>query len=125
MRAMITPFLLCLCQILAAADWPQFHGPGGTGTAEAKLPETWSDTNNIIWKTPLPGVGASSPVIVGTKLFLTAGVGGAADVVRHVLCLDAASGEILWDKTVESELPEQAKIREDHGYASATPVSNR
>ncbi len=124
MRATILPLLLSLCQLTAAADWPQFHGPGGEGTAEAKLPDTWSDTDNIIWKTPLQGAGASSPVIVGNRIFLTAGVGGANDLVRHVLCLDAVSGKILWDKTVESELPEQEKIREDHGYASATPVAN-
>ncbi len=124
MRTLFLPILLSLCLPLTAADWPQFHGPGGKGTAEAKLPDTWSDTENIVWKTPLPGVGASSPVIVGGKLFLTAGVGGADDVVRHVICCDAATGKILWDKTVESELPEQGKIREDHGYSSATPVAN-
>lgn len=125
MRALTSSILLSLWQLLPAADWPQFQGPGGTGTAAAaKLPDTWTDTENIVWKTPLPGVGASSPVIAGNKIFLTAGVGGADDLVRHVLCLDAATGKILWDKTVVSELPEQAKIREDHGYASATPAAN-
>lgn len=113
-------------QSLAAADWPRFQGPDGKGTAEAtaKLPLTWSDTENIVWKTPLAGEGASSPIVVGNRIFLTAGVGGAEDLVRHVLCLDAATGKILWDKTVESELPEQPKIRENHGYTSATPVAS-
>lgn len=123
MRAILLTLGLILCHS-AAADWPQFHGPGGMGTSDAKLPDTWSDTENIVWKTPLQGVGASSPVVVGSRIFLTSGIGGADDLVRHVLCLDAESGKVLWDKTVESELPEQAKIREDHGYASATPVAN-
>lgn len=109
---------------LPAADWPQFRGPGGMGTAEAKLPETWSDTENIVWKTPLPGEGASSPIIVGKRLFITAASGGADAVERRVLCIDPASGKILWEKAVVSELPEQGRIREDHGYASATPAAN-
>jgi outer membrane protein assembly factor BamB len=127
MRAITLFLFLGFCHSLTAAtaaDWPQFHGPGGMGKADAKLPDTWSDTENIVWKTELPGRGASSPVRVGRKIFLTAGVGGASDLVRHVLCIDAGSGKILWDKTVESGLPEQEKIREDHGYASATPVAN-
>jgi outer membrane protein assembly factor BamB len=62
--------------------------------------------------------------VIGNKIFLTAGVGGASDLVRHVLCIDAGNGKIMWDKTVESELPEQEKIREDHGYASATPAAS-
>ncbi|RBP47373.1 hypothetical protein DES53_101170 [Roseimicrobium gellanilyticum] len=107
-----------------AADWPQFHGPEGKGAAEADLPLSWSDTENIVWKTPLPGEGASSPIVVGNKIFLTAGVGTASDLVRHVMCLDATTGKVLWDKTVESELPEQPTIRENHGYTSATPVAN-
>lgn len=106
-----------------AADWPQFHGLGGSGKAEASLPDSWSNTEHIVWKTPLPGIGASSPVIVGDRIFLTAATGDAASLQRHVLCFDAGSGKILWDKTVASELPEQEKIREDHGYASATPAA--
>ena len=107
----------------AAADWPQFRGPGGMGTAEAALPETWSETENIRWKSELPGIGASSPIVVGDKIFLTSSEGGADNVQRHVLCFQLADGTLLWDKTVESVLPEQASIREDHGYASSTPVA--
>lgn len=115
---------LLLAGAAGAADWPRFHGPDGTGTSDAKLADTWSDTENIIWKTPLPGMGASSPVVVGKKIFLTCSKGGADDVERHVMCIDADKGSVIWDKTVESELPEQGKIREDHGYASSTPVAN-
>src|SRR5688500_3871253 len=79
---------------VSATDWPQFHGPEGKGTAEADLPLSWSETENILWKTPLPGEGASSPIVVGNRIFLTAGVGSATELERHVLCLDAATGKV-------------------------------
>ncbi len=107
-----------------AEDWLQFRGPNGAGAAQGVLPATWSDTENLLWKAPLEGIGASSPVIVGTKLFLTTGTGGANDLVRHVLCFDTVTGKKLWDKTVESSLPESESIREDHGYTSSTPVAD-
>jgi outer membrane protein assembly factor BamB len=84
--------LLSFCGCLTAADWPQFHGPEGKGTAEAKLPLTWSDTENIIWKTELPGEGSSSPVIVGNRIFLTSGVGSAEDVCFVLIVPGSKSG---------------------------------
>ncbi|MCB1094136.1 MAG: PQQ-like beta-propeller repeat protein [Verrucomicrobiae bacterium] len=109
---------------LTVADWPQFRGPYGLGTSpDTGIPENWSETENIAWKIPLPGVGASSPIVIGDKVFLTASEGGADDVLRHVLCFSLTDGRLLWDKTVDSLLPEQSKIREDHGYASSTPVA--
>lgn len=114
---------LLLSVSAASADWPQFHGPGGQGTAATAAPTNWGEGENIAWKAALPGVGASSPVIAGGRVFLTASEGGANEVKRHVLCYDAVSGRQLWDQIVESELPEQDRIREDHGYASATPVA--
>lgn len=116
-------FLAGLAFHPAIAEWPRFMGPAGDGIAATAAPTRWNDDENIAWKTDLPGIGASSPVIVGGKVFLTASEGGAADVKRHVLCFDAASGAVLWDVTVESELPEQDRIREEHGHASSTPVA--
>jgi outer membrane protein assembly factor BamB len=120
-------FVVCFMAAAAAVegqDWPQFRGPDGSGSAAASVPVTWSDTENILWKAPLDGMGASTPVIAGGKVFLTASVGGASDLVRHVMCFDAATGQKLWDQTVESLLPETETIREDHGYASSTPVAD-
>ncbi len=114
---------LLLSVSAASADWPQFHGPGGQGTAATAAPTNWGEGENIAWKAELPGVGASSPVIAGGRVFLTASEGGANEVKRHVLCYDAVSGRQLWNQIIESELPEQDRIREDHGYASATPVA--
>ncbi|HVR73107.1 MAG TPA: PQQ-binding-like beta-propeller repeat protein [Planctomycetota bacterium] len=121
-----------LAQSKATADWSQFRGPGGQGTAEkSKLPVTWSASKNIVWKTELPGPGTSSPVILGDKIYLTChtGFGQATrekgemeSLKRHVLRLDRASGKIVWNQAIPAELPEQERIREDHGYASSTPA---
>jgi outer membrane protein assembly factor BamB len=119
----VLPFVALIFASPSRADWPRFHGPAGDGIAATAAPTQWSEEENILWKAPLPGAGASSPVIVAGKLFLTASEGSATDVKRHVLCFDAASGKLLWDKTVASDLPEQDRIREDHGYASSTPVA--
>ncbi|MEZ5326508.1 MAG: PQQ-binding-like beta-propeller repeat protein [Verrucomicrobiales bacterium] len=124
MRALLISVFLLNFTSLAIADWPQFRGPDGLGTSpDTGIPENWSETENIAWKIPLPGVGASSPIVIGDKVFLTASEGGADDVLRHVLCFSLTDGKLLWDKTVDSLLPEQSKIREDHGYASSTPVA--
>ena len=115
-------------------DWPQFRGPGALGRSEAKgLPLTWSDKNGLAWKTTLPGPGASSPIIIGNRIFLTCFTGFATssgepgeltNLKRHLLCLDLADGKILWNTPVPAELPEQDRIRENHGYASSTPVAD-
>jgi len=124
---------LSLISAAAAADWPQFRGPGSQGVSEAKnLPLTWSDTENLLWKTELPGSGASSPIAIGGKLYVTCysgygmgqGSGGSIeDLMLHVVCVDASSGGILWDTKVPPRLPESKKVR-DHGYAAPTPASD-
>lgn len=115
-------------------DWPQFRGPGAMGrTAAQGVPLTWSDEQNVVWKTPLPGPGASSPITFGSRIFLTCYTGYAtsssepgsmSQLKRHLLCLNLADGKLLWNTAVPAELPEQERIREDHGYASSTPVTD-
>ena len=57
---------------LAAGTWPQWRGPRGAGQAEGKgYPLTWSDTENVAWKTAIPGRGWSSPVITGHQIWMT------------------------------------------------------
>lgn len=121
---------------LSHANWPRLRGPDGNGIAakDADVPLTWSDTENIAWKTDLPGPGSSSPIIWGEKVFVTCftGVGGAdggtdlTKLVRHLICLNLADGKIIWDKSVPAAQPEdpyQGFITE-HGYASNTPVTD-
>ena len=55
-----------------AADWPQFRGPTGQGHApDEAVPLAWSETENVTWKTPVPGLGWSSPVVAAGRLWLT------------------------------------------------------
>jgi len=115
-------------------DWPQFRGPGGLGVGTGTdLPLTWSATENVDWKTALPGPGTSSPIVVGDRIFLTCYTGfnvpgddqgDMQQLKLHVLCLDRHNGEIHWTTDVTPVLPEQDRIREGHGYASSTPVSD-
>ncbi|MBI5386249.1 MAG: PQQ-binding-like beta-propeller repeat protein [Verrucomicrobia bacterium] len=115
-------------------DWPQFRGPGALGRSNTKgLPLTWSDEKNIAWKTVLPGPGASSPIVLGQRVFITCFTGFATssrepgdmtNLKRHLLCLNLADGRIIWDTPVPADMPEQDRIRENHGYASSTPVAD-
>ncbi len=116
---------------ISGDSWPQFRGPGGLGISRAAtLPAGWSDSENIVWKTKLPGPGASSPVVYGDRLFLTYFTGYAMDrrnpgtiddLKRHALCMSVKDGEILWTKEVETVLPELETPR-FLGYASSTPA---
>lgn len=61
---------------MLAQDWPQWRGPAGTGVStEQSLPERWSDTEGVAWKARLRGVGVSSPVVSGDRVFVTSQVG--------------------------------------------------
>ncbi|MFO0903310.1 MAG: PQQ-binding-like beta-propeller repeat protein [Pirellulales bacterium] len=68
-------FLFCAASLVGespAADWTQFRGPGGLGRAnEAQAPATWNAFRNLVWSTPLPGSGCSSPVVIGDRIWLT------------------------------------------------------
>ncbi len=67
---------LSMSSPLVAADWSRFRGPNGSGVASdaQSLPTTFSATENLQWKIPLPGPGSSSPIVVGQKVFITCGV---------------------------------------------------
>src|SRR5262245_61230910 len=139
--------VLCLGLLLtapaAAENWPQFRGPNAAGVTEAKLPDTWTTTQNVLWRTEIPGRGWSSPIVWGDRIFLTSVVsegkmeeakkglyfGGErttppADVHRwQVCCLDLKTGKILWQKTAHEGKPEStAHIK--NSYASETPVTD-
>ncbi len=121
--------------IFLAADWNRFRGPGGSGVSDGDGPLVWSETENVAWKTALPGFGASSPITVGDKIFVTSyrgyGLdedepGGMEDLEFNLVCLNRSDGEIVWANKVESRPPEtdyrgQVNL---HGYASATPASD-
>lgn len=113
-----------------AADWMEFRGPDGTGhyTGPA-VPDKWGPTTNVAWKTPIPGLGWSSPVLLKGKLYLTTAVpkgeGKQADHELRVLCVDAASGKIDWDQLVfveDAKTTPQPHAKNSH--ASPTPITD-
>lgn len=121
-----------------AADWLRFRGPNGSGIApdDKPVPVEWSATKNLKWKTALPGPGSSSPIVVGDRIFVTCWSGYATDgpqsagditaLKRHLVCVDRATGKILWDKSVPAKQPEEpyGGMFAQNGYASHTPVSD-
>jgi hypothetical protein len=117
----------------AASDWARFRGPDGMGVSDATgLPASWSLTENIVWKTAMPGPGASSPIIFGDHVYLTyytgyfvpgEPTGSLEQLKRHLLAVRLTDGKILWSQTISAKLPEESSIRE-HGYASSTPAAD-
>ena len=83
--------------VFSGADWWQFRGPNGASVADAKLPVTINDDVGIAWKTEMPGKGPSSPIVVGDKVFVTCS-GGAKQDQLFVVCVNANSGEIEWQR---------------------------
>ncbi len=125
----VLPVALAFALTLPAADWYQFRGPTGQGHAEGKnLPTEWSPEKNIVWRTPVPGLGWSSPVIVAGKVYLTTAVPQGDDLLKssqslRTQCLDAKTGSLVWD--VENFKQDAAKAPNIHGknsHASPTPI---
>lgn len=118
---------------LAAEDWTQFRGPSGSGVSpDTRTAVTWSDTENLTWKAPLPGPGSSSPIVLRDRVYVTCFTGASEasgnvdQLERHLLCLDRVTGKQVWDTAVAAEQPEdpyQGMLTE-HGYASHSPVTD-
>ena len=124
--------VIFLAQTVLAENWPQFRGPSGLGISqEQDLPITWSETENVVWKTAMPGYGSSSPIALDGKLYVTcySGYGMASksgrmeDLTLHLVCVDAKTGKMVFDKRIKPTLPESKRVR-DHGYAAQTPVTD-
>ena len=146
---LITSLLLAI--VSASADnWPQWRGPGSNGiSTEKSLPLEWSPEKNVVWKTPIPGRGRSSPVVWGDRIFLTTDVeAGKAEGnqppkhvlsgtpfrhpdslgadVRHgltLLCLDRKTGEVLWQQAAYDCVVFDERHKAG-SYAAPTPVTD-
>ena len=117
--AMIT-FILTTSLALAGDNWPQFRGPTGDGHSDAvDLPVTWSETENIVWKTPVHGRGWSSPVVWGNQIWITTATEDGHQM--FALCADLASGRILHDIKI-FDVADPEEIHAFNSYASPTPV---
>ena len=117
--------------------WSRFRGPNGRGVSlDKNIPTTWSETENLSWKTPLPGYGASSPVLTDEFVFLTSysgfgtDQGSAGDInqlERQVICVARADGNIVWTREFKSETTEDPYTGmgvPQHGYATNTAVTD-
>lgn len=107
---------LALSSAALAQEWTRFRGPNGSGISAAPLPERISESN-YAWKTSLPGIGHSSPVLWANRLFVTAC--DKASATRILLGLDADSGAILWKREFAGK---PFKMNADNAYAASTPA---
>ena len=128
---------------LAANNWPQFRGPGSSGSSDDPgLPVKWSQTENVAWKVPVSGLGWSSPVVWGDRIFLTSvessdakeapkkglyfGGERPAPADEHrwfAYCIDFKTGKTLWRREVHKGAPPVSRHMKNT-YASETPVTD-
>ena len=106
---------------LAAENWPCWRGPRLDGTSvERNVPLHWNASSNVAWKTELPGIGHASPIVWNDRVFLVTSLPAEQD--RDLLCLDRASGRLLWQKTVVNSPMEKKHSLNSH--ASSTPSTD-
>jgi outer membrane protein assembly factor BamB len=140
--------IICLGAVGSATDWPQFRGPNASGVAAGPSapPVSWSvaPAKSIGWRTSLPGLAHSSPIVWGNRIYVTtavaaegkpsvvvgdsskAGIDPAADTGRHtwrLIALDKQSGKIVWDKAAYEGVP-RIKRHVKASHASATPATD-
>lgn len=116
----------------AAGDWPFWRGPMSDGMARGDAPLTWRDEEAVAWKTSIPGRGFSSPVVWGTRVFVTTAVPvtGAASsnaLVEHrflVLCFDRQTGRQLWQHEAKTATPHEGYHQQYGSFASMSPVTD-
>jgi outer membrane protein assembly factor BamB len=114
------PVVLVLLSLIA--QWPQFRGPGGQGHSnERGLPLTWGEGRNVAWKTPVPGLGWSSPVVADGRVWLTAAIEKRGISLR-VLAYDVASGREVVNVEAFNVPSYRREINPKNSWASPTPV---
>ncbi len=103
----------------AGADWTRFRGANGSGVeASANTPAVFTE-KDFKWKIDLPGIGHSSPVVVGKKIFVTCAE--PKEATRYLICADLESGKTLWKKEYASRWFKQHDF---NSFASASPVAD-
>jgi outer membrane protein assembly factor BamB len=114
--------LLCTLAVLITGDWPQFRGANSDAHAPGPAtPVEWSDTQNVVWKVEVPGLGWSSPVVVGNRLFMTTAVIEGEQLSLRALAIDTDSGFTVWEREVRS-VQGVPSIHTKNSHASPTPV---
>lgn len=126
-----------------AQNWPSFRGPDAAGVAKSKtLPKNWNvdKAENLLWKTAIPGLGHSCPIVWGNRIFVTTAVSAdssafqtqtrsnmpLAETAKHswrLLCLDKNNGKIIWEKTAHEGAP-RVKRHLKASQANSTPATD-
>ncbi|HEY7784116.1 MAG TPA: PQQ-binding-like beta-propeller repeat protein [Pyrinomonadaceae bacterium] len=144
-RVLTFCFCLTLTSVTTSAqNWPSFRGPNASGVAEgANLPTTWNaeKSQNIVWKTAIPGFSHASPIVWGNRIFvITAistnpdakfnpkdrGISLSTDDAKHtwrIFALDKKTGRIIWEKTAYEGVP-RAKRHVKATQANSTPTTD-
>jgi len=103
-----------------AARWPGWRGDGTAISSERNLPVRWDAQTNVVWKCRLPGEGNSSPIVWDSHVFVTAAT--EKGKVRHIICIDATTGDIVWDTPLPPTV--RTKTYPKTGHAAPTPVTD-
>lgn len=120
--------ILCILTIVVPASvthagdaWPMFRGPKGDGSVEGStLPRAWGEDRNVLWKTPIPHRGWSTPVVLDNRVWLTSATKKGHDF--YAFCIDAATGKVLFEKHLfHCEKPEPLS-NAVNSYASPSPA---
>ena len=148
-HTIVLPLVVSLLAPCAASaqNWPAFRGTDASGVAAtAKPPVQWdvATSKNVAWKTALPGLAHSSPIVWGGRIYVTtavpasgtpavitgdsskSGIASATDMVSHtwrLLAIDSATGKVLWDRAVHQGVP-RLKRHVKASHASATPATD-
>jgi outer membrane protein assembly factor BamB len=118
-RRWILPLLFCSLNVtyLDAQEWTRFRGPNGTGESECKtIPALWTE-QDILWKAPIPGIGHSSPVVWGDKVFVLSA--NPDNATRYCLAYRVSDGKQLWKVEHESD---SHHLHPRSSFASSTPT---
>ncbi len=103
----------------SAENWPNWRGPNGLGVSnEKKVPKSWSQNENVKWKKNVPGMGTSSPIVFGNRVYLTT---QGEDFSLIVLAYSALTGEQMWSKSLGKE---NIPVHNLHNMSTPTPVSD-
>ena len=123
------PSSLCLVILLAGTmhlpgqEWTQWRGPDRNGVQpQAVIPVEWSGTKNVQWKTPLPGMGISSPITWQDRIFVAAAERQRPDQL-HLLCISRSNGSVLWHRRWWGTAPTRFHSSKS-SMASPTPVTD-
>ena len=138
-------FLLATASVLSAQNWPAFRGPQATGVADGMNPpqsfEGGKEARNLAWKTPIPGLAVSSPIVWGDRVIVTTAISSDPKPFRHglfgdvapsddtakhvwkVYALDRKSGKILWEQVAAEGAP-KTKRHPKSSQATCTPATD-